>query len=1121
MTRQSKDRCFTEEDFFNFVTRPSDASPDLERHLLVCAHCQEELAGLLRLLQSPGGPAQEPSPDEIDATLALIERANQPAQRPRSAAPRRTWVKWGAIAAVVVVGVALGSMLLSRFKELRRSAALYAEARPLLEDAYSPALPHGARLELPFPPGPALRDRNTPERLEQAKDLLSQALGARQDMVEARLGLGYVYLSQSKLGPARAEFQKVLDQSSTDPRALLGRGASLFEEASGSNDPAHRDKALKGALADFETVLARDPASLQARYNRVLALVESGRHEEALREIDAYLARESGSLWAEKLRTVAAKIRLNRTGALDVEVERAAAAEDRGVLERVAALVPHHVAKAIRNSLKNGLATDSRKLFWAASVLESSYAAATGDASYSRLIEWYRGLSPPDAAAKKVLDSRLQSLIDSQLEIGFGPILSSTGPLVPAFEVLRDDWQLVDLHHLRGNSFYRWSDFASAQAEYRRMLEAARRTGAADLIVRGLASIAAAEMEHSRGFDSALAALEEMKQLAAARQLDPWLGFACRNLGYVYLSLNRLDRSLDEYAHALSLGYRLADERVVVESLLMIAEVLDRTGRQEEARDFSRQAIAAEAAFMKQGAARPWGREKLGYYVRSRQAELALELGDVGSAEKRFLDNLGLRPPGLRGLKARNHFGLADVYLRQNKLDAARRELQAGRAEAAGLPELGIRADVVEGRLLRRAGATAGALALFDRSIVQLESMRKHVPSPDLRRSFLANRFEPYREAVSLAFSSGASVRALGYVDRAKSATLREHLLERRDRLVARGAARGPLPPGLVTLEYFFLSDRLLAFVTRGERVDTAEIALAPAEAERKTEALLDSIRRHDGPRFDAFSRELYDALIDPLSVRLGAEPIETLVILPDGALHALPFACLQERSGRFFIEQHSVAYAPSRSVLEYCLSLHRGSVPADGGILLLDGGANLTGSSQELALLMKLFGPRAILAESPEPSTISAAATRAAYIHFTGHATLIGGSPSLVLRSRAGETLLAASSIDRWNLPHSRLITLAACNTGIGPRSEGESPWGLLPAFLNAGAPAVLVTLLPVDDGTARLLTSRLYELLVRNSSSPAAALRAAQLEILRTSPQSRTDVLAWAPFVLVGDPR
>src|SRR5262249_6186450 len=159
-----------------------------------------------------------------------------------------------------------------------------------------------------------------------------------------------------------------------DPRALLGRGATLFEEASCSADPAQRDKTLKGALADFEAVLGRDPGSLQARYNVALVLVESGRHEDALREIDAYLARDSGSLWAEKLRTVAAKIRLNRAEAVDLEVERAAEAEDRGALERIAALVPHHVAKAIRNSLRKSLSAESSKLHWAASVLQSSYA---------------------------------------------------------------------------------------------------------------------------------------------------------------------------------------------------------------------------------------------------------------------------------------------------------------------------------------------------------------------------------------------------------------------------------------------------------------------------------------------------------------------------------------------------------------------------------------------------------------------------------------------------------------------------------------------------------------------------------------------------------------------------
>jgi CHAT domain-containing protein len=56
----------------------------------------------------------------------------------------------------------------------------------------------------------------------------------------------------------------------------------------------------------------------------------------------------------------------------------------------------------------------------------------------------------------------------------------------------------------------------------------------------------------------------------------------------------------------------------------------------------------------------------------------------------------------------------------------------------------------------------------------------------------------------------------------------------------------------------------------------------------------------------------------------------------------------------------------------------------------------------------------------------------------------------------------LDSKTIASWHLRKNRLVTLAGCETGVGPQAEGETPWGLIPAFLEAGAPALIVSLLP-----------------------------------------------------------
>ena len=372
MTKQSKDRCFTEEDFYTYVTKPGLVSADLDRHLLACSACREELAGLLRLLQPSETPPEEPTPAEIESTLALIARTSGEDTRSRIARARRSqWLRAPTIAAGAVLAAGLGLSWLIVLRDRWKSDAFFSEAQTLLEQCYSPSLDHGVRLDLPFAATARLRAAEPKEALERANELLLEALGVRPDMVEARLALGYVYLNQSKFERAQLEFQKVLQKRSSDPRALLGRGVSLFEAGLGSRDPAERNNRLASALADFEAVLKYDPGSREARYDRALALFESGRLDEALREIDAYLARDPDSLWAERLKEIASKIRLNRAEAVDREVERAAEAGDAGALAKLATLVPYQTPRAIRNALKKSVQTGSPRLAWAAAVIRS------------------------------------------------------------------------------------------------------------------------------------------------------------------------------------------------------------------------------------------------------------------------------------------------------------------------------------------------------------------------------------------------------------------------------------------------------------------------------------------------------------------------------------------------------------------------------------------------------------------------------------------------------------------------------------------------------------------------------------------------------------------------------
>jgi CHAT domain-containing protein len=1151
--RLTEDHCLNEEDFYNYVTQTSGTRvpAELESHLSGCPRCSCELGELIRILYPEPSEtvesAGEVSAKEIEETLAII---GQISRKERSRRARDlfsgAWYRWGAVAAAITVTVISGSLASVYLWNKSKAEAFSVQARAALEEAYAPQSPSGLRLNLPFQPSASRRSSPGQESLETAEKLFYQALALQQNMLEARLGLGSVYLTKSQFSKASVEFDRILAESSTNQQALIGRGVALYEEGLASRDPVERTSKLNQALKDFEAVLRQNPGSDEARFDRAQALYVSGRHKEALAEIDQYLSRDSTSIWAEKLRAIQARIRMTRGDSVQKEVNRAAIALDAGALQRLVQLVPYQIPNAIRNTLKQSLQMEgttpegkrgSADLGWASSILTAEYGSVTGDRTYQRLLDFYAGLSPPRRRAKKALDAKLQKLIDTHRHQDIESkdlqsALLDSQSLKEKFGSLRDHWQLVDLHHLRGNwQYYSKADFPSALAEYQKMLRAAERSGAPDLIARALGAVASAHLDR-RDFAKAIPCLVRMKDLSAMYGLHSWAAYASNGLGTAYMDLNKLDQSLFEFTQALAAGYRLMDEETMVESLESIGAIMERKDRLPEARAFYQESTTRQESFIKEGTMQAVPALRARWLNRLyKLGDLALRMNDLPDAETYFRESLVLSEPGMRELEARNRIGLTQVHMRRKKFAEAEEELSVCRSitSCGEFPELDWQAHSISGDLRRLEGNSADALYHYKCAIQVLEEMRQRV-ARNLRQSFLIRRFDPYQGLVSVVVRSqedpGA---ALAWVDRAKSMTLKEQLGAReglsravlvRPPVWKDGPEFNQLEGDTFTIEYFSTSDELFVFGTGRHGVKATAVALSAAELDQQVQQYLESIQENRKERFEALARKLYDYLIGPVVAQLESQTIEHLVILPDGPLHSMPFAGLKSPAGSYLLEKYALAYAPSRSILNYCVSRKRESAPGRRPtVLLLDGTSNLSGASEEIAHLSRLYGSGAHLVDGRDLDKLTQAASDAEIIHFSGHALPVEGRPSLVFKSSRGETYLRPGQIEDLRLARSFLVNLAGCSTGVGPRADGETPWGLLPAFLNAGAPTVLVSLLPVDDAATRALNVRFYEFMAQGAISKARALQQAQLYILKGNPDPPP--LHWTPFVLVGDPQ
>ncbi len=95
-------------------------------------------------------------------------------------------------------------------------------------------------------------------------------------------------------------------------------------------------------------------------------------------------------------------------------------------------------------------------------------------------------------------------------------------------------------------------------------------------------------------------------------------------------------------------------------------------------------------------------------------------------------------------------------------------------------------------------------------------------------------------------------------------------------------------------------------------------------------------------------------------------------------------------------------------------------------------------------------------------------------------------------------------------------LVTLSACDSGLGKEMGGEGLIGLTRAFQYAGARSVLASLWKVEDKATGELMKRFYQYL-KAGKAKDEALRLAQIDLIRSPEYSQPK--DWAAFELNGD--
>ncbi len=389
---------------------------------------------------------------------------------------------------------------------------------------------------------------------------------------------------------------------------------------------------------------------------------------------------------------------------------------------------------------------------------------------------------------------------------------------------------------------------------------------------------------------------------------------------------------------------------------------------------------------------------------------------------------------------------------------------------------------------------------------------------------------------------------------------------------------------GTVSLYTIVGEDRYRVILTTPNTQVDGKTEIRAAELNQKVLAFREAVQN---PKVDPrpLAQELYNILIKPIEKQLEGAEARTLVWSLDGTLRYLPLAALFD--GKQYLAekyQQVIITLASRTRLSEPVNHNwRGlglgvseagavsapgstrrmgfkalpGVPAELRAIIRDenlsaGSAGSPGSGDALGVLP---GKRLLDKEFTARAFADALGRSYSLVHIASHFSFLPGNADqsfLLLGDGTALTLESLRTSDDYDFKGVELLTLSACNTGVGTTgADGKEVEGFGAVAQERGAKAVLATLWPVADESTRELMARFYRIYGTTPNvSKAEALRQAQISLLRGEegsvpasgdrrssetvveagkpelPAYKPDPRApfshpyyWAPFILIGN--
>ncbi len=322
-------------------------------------------------------------------------------------------------------------------------------------------------------------------------------------------------------------------------------------------------------------------------------------------------------------------------------------------------------------------------------------------------------------------------------------------------------------------------------------------------------------------------------------------------------------------------------------------------------------------------------------------------------------------------------------------------------------------------------------------------------------------------------------------------------------------------------IEYFITGDEVLAFViSRSDakvvrrlcpasrvssqqerlRFQLEKFMLKGEYLESHGQQILNSTRRH--------LQEMYNYLVAPF---VGSIRTPHVTIIPHGILHFLPFHAFFNGE-KYLIDEFEISFAPSASVLKYCLD--KKDVGETSPLLVGVADENAPLVEEELLTLGRLFpDARVLRGDEATRERFVENSQASSFLHIATHAVFRQDNPMFSSFKLADGWFTA---FDLFSMScQTNLVTLSGCQSGVSEVTGSDDLLGLMRGFLYAGARSLLLSLWNVNDACTAALMVRFYQEWLKGTSK-STALRASMLAIREEYPNP----FYWAPFLLVGNP-